>query len=203
MYQPVAFQNNALTDLHEVMRTYSFATVVTQVDGHPFASHVPLLLEDGGEYGVLSGHLARANPQWQSFADGQEVLVMFHGPHTYVSPRWYASRQSVPTWNYIAIHAYGTVQLMSEEETRVLLSKMSAQYDQNDPFDWSDLPEAMAMRMLQEIVGIRIHLSKIEGKFKLSQNRSETDRRSVMEKLALSTEMNASQSVGYWMRKQL
>ena len=115
MYMPKLYQEDDLATLHGLMRDYSFATLVTQHDGAPFATHLPLVLAaDEGPYGTLYGHIARANPQWQDFDETQEVLVIFQGPHTYVSPSWYEVELSVPTWNYTAVHAYGTPHLVTD-----------------------------------------------------------------------------------------
>src|SRR6266487_3531020 len=110
MYMPERFREDDLPTLHALMRDYSFATLVTQHEGVPFASHLPLMLAaDEGPYGALFGHMAQANPQWRDFDASQDVLVIFQGPHTYVSPSWYEEDPTnVPTWNYAAVHAYGS-----------------------------------------------------------------------------------------------
>ena len=118
MYIPKLFREEDISTLHQLMQAYSFATLVTQHDGAPYASHLPLTLcPEAGPFGTLMGHMARANPQWRDFeVDGeQEVLVIFQGPHTYVSPSWYAVQPSVPTWNYAAVHAYGMPRLIEDE----------------------------------------------------------------------------------------
>ena len=117
MYIPSAFHIQDAEQLAKFMTEHSFATVITQgEDGAPFASHVPVLLErESGAQGRLVGHLAKANPQWQHFMGGREVLVIFHGPHAYISPKWYEAELAVPTWNYAVVHAYGTPQVMTDE----------------------------------------------------------------------------------------
>src|SRR5262245_22604814 len=106
MYIPKHFQTDDIAQMHELMRHHNFATLVTQQDGAPFASHLPFLLDaTRGPHGTLLAHLARANPQWQHLAAGQVALAIFHGPHAYVSPSWYAAKLSVPTWNYAVVHA--------------------------------------------------------------------------------------------------
>jgi transcriptional regulator len=203
MYIPEHFRVDDLAELHEVMRQNSFTTVVTQHDGQPYASHLPLLLESRGEFGVLAGHMARANPQWQDFAAGAEILVIFHGPHAYVSPGWYENPQSVPTWNYVAVHAYGTARMMDEMELEGLLPRMVDSYQGADESWRYDLPQEMRARMLQAIVGFEITLTRVEGKFKLSQNRPVADQRRVIEKLSQGTEINNSQGVASEMGRRL
>ena len=109
MYLPRHFAEDDTAVLHRLMGRYDVALLVTTVDGAPFASHLPLLVEPGaGPNGTLKGHMSRANPQWRGFAGGGEALAVFQGPHAYVSPSWYAGESVVPTWNYTAVHAYGT-----------------------------------------------------------------------------------------------
>ena len=120
MYIPKLFREEDVSVLHALMQTYSFATVVTQHEGVPYATHLPLTLRpEQGPYGTLIGHMARANPQWRDFGmqgEGeQEALVIFQGPHTYVSPSWYTVHPSVPTWNYAAVHAYGVPEIVDDE----------------------------------------------------------------------------------------
>jgi transcriptional regulator len=129
--------------------------------------------------------MARANPQWQHFLNGQEVLVIFQGPHAYISPSWYKTSPAVPTWNYAAVHAYGMPALITDE-TRLLalLRETIATYERSFPLPWpGDLPEEFRDRMMRGVVGFEIPLSRIEGKFKLGQNRSAEDRQSIYEAL--------------------
>jgi transcriptional regulator len=117
MYMPKSLQETDRTTLHQLMQMYSFATLITQADGMPYANHVPLLLRpDDGPHGTLVGHLARANSQWRHFDADREVLVIFQGPHTYVSPSWYGVHPSVPTWNYAVVHAYDTPRVMDDHD---------------------------------------------------------------------------------------
>src|ERR1700729_1397013 len=119
MYIPAAFAESDLAKLHDFIQTNSFGVLVSQVDGEPFASHLPFLLDrNSGPHGCLIGHMARANPQWQS-AHGQSVLAIFPGPHAYISPTWYESENVVPTWNYVAVHVYGTFQVVEDHQETV------------------------------------------------------------------------------------
>lgn len=182
MYLPRHFAESDRARLHALMREHEFATLVTVVEGKPFATHLPLLLDpDRGEHGVLLGHMARANPQWRGFDGTAEALAIFAGPHAYVSPRLYATHPSVPTWNYAAVHAYGAPRLLEEEAARGLLARTVARFEGTGDGAWSmaGLPEEYVAGMLRGLVAFEIELARIEGKFKLSQNRPEEDRRRV------------------------
>ena len=203
MYIPSHFAENDAQRLQDFMRQHSFATLVTTHEGAPFASHLPLMLESEiGTHGALLGHMARANPQWQDLAAGAEVLVVFQGEHAYVSPAWYDSHpMSVPTWNYMAVHAYGTARILSESELENALLQLTDEHEKSLPQPWKlELTQMMRERLLGAIVGFEITLNRVEGKFKLSQNRSEQDQRNVMEKLAQSEH---GKDVAHSMRKNL
>jgi transcriptional regulator len=135
MYIPLAFNVPDARQLAAFIEQNSFATLVSEADGRPFASHLPLLHDfDGSGFGRLVGHMARANPQWQHFADGREVLAIFHGPHAYVSPRWYTTKVAVPTWNYAVVHAYGRPQLISDPaEFEQAMRRIVARYEDAGP----------------------------------------------------------------------
>ena len=186
MYVPGHFALSDEAVLVELMARHDFALLVTTDEaGLPFASHLPILFERRGEALVLSAHMARANPQWRHFADGAEVLVVFSGPHAYVSPSWYASHPSVPTWNYAAVHAYGRPRLLAHHDTcRALLERLVAVQEAARETPWTmDLPDDYEAAMIRDIVAFEIEVSRLEGKAKLSQNRDETDRRRVAEQL--------------------
>ena len=205
MYIPAHFRETELATLHDFMRSHSFATVVTAIEGMPYASHLPLYLQsDVGAQGALIGHMARANPQWQEMQAGAEVLVTFHGPHAYVSPAWYAAKTMVvPTWNYMAVHAYGKARILPQEELVQALHKLVDEYESAYAQPWQlELTQEMREKMLGAIVGFEIVLSSIEGKYKLSQNRSAEDRQHVIEQLAGQADAE-SQRVAGQMRKCL
>ena len=138
MYIPAAFAELDLTKLHDFIEQNSFGLLVSQVDGLPFATHLPFLLErTAGPHGTLVGHMARANPQWQE-AGGQTALAIFSGPHAYISPTWYEAEQVVPTWNYTAVHAYGRVQIIEDEDALLEIVQRSVRvYEQAMPQPWS------------------------------------------------------------------
>jgi transcriptional regulator len=184
MYTP---KFNQVTDrdlLIEAMRAYSFAILFgpqTDADGNsiPVATHLPLVVKDEGPHGVLEGHFARANQHWQALA-GRETLVVFPGPHSYVSPSLYEDELSVPTWNYVAIHAYGTLSLVDDEAAKAaLLTDLIAANEPAYAEQWYSLPDGYRRTMLGNIMGFRIPIERIEGKFKLSQNRKQQERRNV------------------------
>jgi transcriptional regulator len=174
---------NQLTDraiLLEAMQRYSFAILFgTGADDAPIATHLPLVVKDEGEHGLIEGHFAKANPHWHSLA-GREVLVVFPGPHSYVSPVNYVEELSVPTWNYIAIHAYGKVELIEDDAGKqALLAGLIAKNEPRYAEKWRALPEGYKRTMLAGIMGFRIPIERIEGKFKLSQNRKPEERANV------------------------
>jgi transcriptional regulator len=187
MYVPAAFQVDDPERIAEFIAGHSFATVITQHEGSPFASHVPLLYErDRGEQGVLIGHLARPNPQWQPAVDqpdGIAALAILHGPHTYISPTWYGEPNTVPTWNYIAVHATGKLKLIDDHDRLLQLLKRSVDiYEANQPQPWKieDQDPAFIQKLVGGIVGFEIAIEKLEGKWKLNQNQSPTRRERVI-----------------------
>src|SRR5713226_7446015 len=191
MYIPKAFREDDINTLHAFIREYSFAALITQQDGVPFASHLPFLLDtERGPYGILLAHMARANPQWHDFNSAQEVLVIFQGPHAYISPSWYEVELSVPTWNYAVVHAYGLPRLIEDREElynllKILIQTHEAQFEKPWPFQLSD---DYLQKMMRGIVGFEIEITRLEGKFKLSQNRTETERENVIAALQESSD---------------
>ncbi len=183
MYIPKAFREDHINTLHKLMREYSFATLITQHEGVPFATHLPFILDaQRGPNGTLLAHMARANPQWHDFASAQDVLVIFQGPHAYISPSWYEVELSVPTWNYAVVHAYGIPRLIEDGEElyqllKTLIETHEAQFEKPWPFQ---LPDDYLQKMMRGIVGFEIEITRLEGKFKLSQNRTEAERENVI-----------------------
>lgn len=174
MYTPPHFAEPRLPVLHRWMRENSFATFVSVVDGVPFASHLPALLDHSrGEFGVLRAHMAKSNPHWQAFTDGADLLVIFQGPHAYISPSWYESTKAVPTWNYTAVHAYGPARILAGDEVLELLLDQVALYESNFETPWEASSQAPGYLegMANGIVAFEVEITRIEGKGKLSQNR--------------------------------
>ncbi|MGH9406983.1 MAG: FMN-binding negative transcriptional regulator [Terriglobia bacterium] len=176
------------------MKAHPFAIVVSSAGGSPFATHIPVLVSEAGGTITLRGHVARANPQWERLKEDLESLVIFHGPHAYISPRCYDSRESVPTWNYAAIHAYGGARVFCEREplTAVLLETM-ATFDASYLEQWREMDDELRAGMLRQIVGFEITVGRLEAKFKLSQNRSKADQARVIESLESSADSAAAE----------
>jgi transcriptional regulator len=188
MYLPSAFAVNDLAVLHDFMEQYSFATLVTQHSGELIASHIPFVLDrDVKPYGCLHGHLAVRNPQLAHLASGSEALVIFQGPHAYISPSWYAAPENVPTWNYTAVHACGVPKMADRAALVVLLKDLVRQNERSfeEPWDF-DSEASWIQKMLPEIAGFEIPIERLQGKFKLNQNRSPADRARVIEVLSAS-----------------
>jgi transcriptional regulator len=184
MYIPSAFDESDLTRLHAFIRRHSFAVLTSRREEGLMASHLPLLLDpEAGPKGHLLGHMARANPQWRQ-VEG-EVLVVFSGPHAYVSPSWYEEEGTVPTWNYVAVHAYGTLHLIQDRDPLLeILRRSVSTYERPRSDPWTFDPTAPHVEtFLKAIVGFRIEVTRLEGKRKLSQNHSEARRLKVMRAL--------------------
>lgn len=181
MYVPKHFEGPDDAWCHALIRRESFALVIsTGGDGAPFATHLPLLLDaERGPHGTLLGHVARANPHARLLDVGGPTLAVFHGPHAYVSPGWYAVHPSVPTWNYVAVHAYGRPALI-EEPARVtaLLDRLVTTYEAGSATPWrfDSLAADYVDGMLRGIVAFELPIERLEGKAKLSQNRGAEDR---------------------------
>jgi transcriptional regulator len=205
MYMPERFREDDLPTLHALMCDHSFATLVTQHEGVPFASHLPLVLAaDEGPYGTLYGHMARPNPQWRDFDAARDVLVIFQGPHTYVSPSWYEEDPAnVPTWNYAAVHAYGSPRLITDDDScRALLDTLVRRHEAPLATPWRlHMPEAELRQKMQGIVTFAIRITRLEGKLKLSQNRSLEDQRRVAATLQQSADP-MSRDVGALMQQR-
>jgi transcriptional regulator len=193
MYVPASFLQNDRQVLAEFIRQNSFGLLVSQSGGEPFATHLPLLLvPDEGTHGQLLGHFARANPQWRDL-DGQQVLVVFSGPHAYISPTWYDVPNTVPTWNYQAVHAYGRCELVEDEMSLLdLLTDTARTYERQLPKPWTfDRENPQITKLLKGIVGFRVEVSRIEGKWKLGQNHSPEMRANVVAELSGSDDPQA------------
>jgi transcriptional regulator len=204
MYIPAAFAELDRTRLHDFIEQNSFGVLVSQVNGLPFATHLPFLLDRTAEaHGTLVGHMARANPQWREIA-GQTVLAIFSGPHAYVSPTWYEAEQVVPTWNYTAVHACGRAQVVEDKGALLEIVQRSVEvYERAMPRPWSfDPSSTFVERLLGQIVGFRIEVEKMEGKWKLNQNHSVERRKKVAQALQERDDENA-QAVAAMMQAML
>lgn len=194
MYCPSAFRQDDLATLHQQIQASGLALLSSAGEQGLQASHLPLLLEPHeGEFGTLYGHFARANPHWRDLATGAEALVVFSGADGYVHPGWYPAKAEhgkvVPTWNYIAVHAWGQAEVFDDAERLLrLVSRLSDRHEQGRARPWavSDAPRAYIDAMLRAIVGFALPIRRIEGKWKLSQNRSAGDHAGVRAGLAES-----------------
>lgn len=186
MYIPSFNRVDDREKINAFIQAYGFATVVTNRDGVPWASHLPVLLDEAG--GVLRSHMARANEQWKHFTPDKEVLCIFHGPHAYISPSWYVQQHDVPTWNYGAVHVYGTPAVVDDRDAlRQIVFDTTAKYEALMPQPWQlPLSELEIDGMLKAIVGFTLAITRVEAKFKLGQNRSAEDRAGTVAGLAAS-----------------
>ena len=198
MYIPRRYEEKDVEKVHAFIRENSFAILVSVLDGLPVATHIPLLLEkDGQGRDVLVGHIARGNGQKGSFAGGglgeggAKVLAIFPGPHAYVSPRWY-TQMNVPTWNYMAVHVYGTLTVIEGEELRAALSRLVGNYEQHlpKPVDMGEIGEERVSSEMRGIVGFRIVVEEIQAAYKLSQNRDEKSYQEVVRQLGGGDEVS-------------
>ncbi|MDG1897406.1 MAG: FMN-binding negative transcriptional regulator [Fuerstiella sp.] len=175
MYTPSSFAVDDLETLHNFIRAHSFGILTSVQDTTPLASHLPLLLErETGPHGTLVGHMAKANPQWKTAAD-TEVLIIFHGPHAYISPSWFGDTNVVPTWNYTAVHVHGILK-METDPARVhdIVKRYVDHYETGMPTPWKleSEEDAFVSQLVESIVGFTITIDRIEGKAKLNQNHS-------------------------------
>ncbi len=202
MYIPAHFAQPDRDRLFDLIEAHAFGLLISGRGPEMIASHVPFLLDrERGEHGTLVCHLAAANNQIASL-DGQEVLCIFQGPHGYVSPNWYAKKPAVPTWNYMVVHAYGRARVSRDvAELRSIVDRLSKIYEGPDGWQLDDEPDSFFTGMARGIVGIEIPVTKLEGKFKLSQNRPLPDVDGVIahlrrlggdENLALAEAMDAA-----------
>jgi transcriptional regulator len=188
MYVPQNYREDRPQILHDLIRRFAFATLITSADGHFEANHLPLFLDASrAEHGVLRGHVARPNTVWQSLSQNREVLCVFLGPHAYISPAWYRSAgPHVPTWNYAAVHVWGRPRLIEGAELRQHLFELVEFFESDHAQPWSarNQPEEFLDRMQRAIVGFEIEITRIQGKRKLGQNRTKEDREGAATALA-------------------
>jgi len=196
MYMPGHFDASDVAFCHDLIRAYPFACLTTASDGL-FASHLPFLLDaDRGSLGTLIAHVARANPQHEALAAGAQALVVFAGPHAYVSPTWYETNPAVPTWNYCVAHAYGKARILDDPAS--YLARLATTFDGQWRFD--TLPADYQAKMIRGIVAFEIEILVLEGKAKLSQNRSAADVVAVIHALE-SSNTPLDREVAQWMKR--
>lgn len=184
MYTQKYFKVTDLEEIREFVQTNSFGTLVTTKKGRPIATHLPLQLVKEEDAYYVTGHMAYGNPQWRTFEIMEDVLVMFQGPHAYISSSWY-EQENVPTWNYQAVHVYGTATVLDEEELEKDLTKLLDKYEKHreDPVLWDKLSPSLLEKEIKGIVGFKIKVGEIQAAYKLSQNRNENDYANIIEQL--------------------
>jgi transcriptional regulator len=184
---------NLATDHNEIisfMQRFSFATIITAKDNLPVATHLPFLINRKDDKLILSSHFARANEQWKDI-ENNKVLVIFSEPHAYISPSHYDSKLSVPTWNYISVHAYGQAELINEQGAVMqLLEATIDEYETAYQAQWSSLPLDFRTKMSKGIVAFQVKVEELQAKKKLSQNKTEAEQSRIIETLSKSTDTN-------------
>lgn len=202
MYLPKHFRIDDEETIRAIMREHGFAILVSRHRDELFATHVPLALSEDGR--MLSGHLAKANPQWHDL-EGQRVLVIFQGPHTYITPAWYETERAVPTWSYVTVHAYGKASLIDDPETlRRSLRELVQTYEPaSSPYRYEALPEDYLEGMTRGVVGITVRIDRLEAKAKISQNHPLERQRRVAAALRTQRRDEPSHAIAAWMEARL
>ncbi len=197
MYIPNLFKNTDIQEVKEFLTEFSFGILISTVDNRYWGTHIPLELDrDDKGRDVLYGHISRANSQWKDLKKEDEVLAIFHGPHSYVSSSWYG-HENVPTWNYMAVHIYGHIEELDENELWSSVSKLVDKYEKSSEHPVSmDSMSEKTLRQLKGIFGFKITITEIQAAFKLSQNRDDTDYQNVIDHLNKSNHANAHQIAG-------
>ncbi|MEI9981598.1 MAG: FMN-binding negative transcriptional regulator [Edaphobacter sp.] len=199
MYIPNANKEDRVPILHQFMQDQPFASLITLGASGLFASHIPMVLEQNGSMGQLKCHISRANTQWRDLIPTVQALAIFAGPQHYITPTWYPEKQEtakvVPTWNYVVVHAYGHLKVIQDQEwLRSHLASLTNQHEAGFPVPWKieDAPSDYIASQIKGIIGLEMAIERLEGKWKVSQNRSECDRAGVAEGLA---ELNTTESL--------
>jgi len=199
MYIPRANQEDRISVLHKLMEDQPFASLITMGSSGLFASHIPMVLEQDGARGTLKGHISRANAQWRDYTPSVEALAIFSGPQHYITPSWYPEKQEtgkvVPTWNYVVVHAYGYLKVIEDGGWLMAhLENLTKTHEARFAVPWKveDAPAGYIASMTKGIVGLEVAIERLEGKWKVSQNRSEQDRVGVAKGLA---ELNTAESL--------
>ncbi len=192
MFIPDCFNVDDEETIYEYIEKYSFATLISQDNGEPYATHLPLLLNKDER--VLYGHMAHANKQWVE-GGKQQILAIFHGPHCYISPTYYETTKAVPTWDYVSVHVYGKMEIMSERD-KILnsLTDLVDKYEEADSqYNFQDLDSRMIDSMTRELVAFKIRITKIEAQAKLSQNHPVERQKLIIKHLESQSDQNNKQ----------
>jgi len=175
------------------MRLNPFAILVSSAVDGPFATHVPVVIRESGDRLIIRGHVAKANPHWRLLEDNSTCLIIFHGPHSYISPSNYETREAVPTWNYGAVHVYGNAKTFGEPEQLLgVLGELIPTFEIAYERQWNSLSETYQQRMLSHIVGFEVSVTRMEAKFKLSQNRTRKEQQQIIDSLGASPDSAVS-----------
>jgi transcriptional regulator len=170
------------------MHANPFAILVSNNENTPFATHLPVIVTDAGGLVIVRAHVAKSNPHWKML-EQKDSLLIFHGPHTYISPALYEIRESVPTWNYATVHAYGRGKLLTADtDKHQVLAELISQLDSSYLTQWNSFDEQYRSRMLNHIVAFEIPVTRIEAKFKLSQNRTKVEQENIIQVLRASAD---------------
>lgn len=198
MYLPSQFDEPNTEVMHELIRAKPLATLVVLTANGLDANHIPLHLSLDSSLGTLRGHVARSNPMWKEFRDNVEVLAIFHGPETYISPSWYATKSEhgkvVPTWNYVVAHAYGKLNIIHDASwIRTQLNFLTQQHEAffDEPWKLADAPSDFTDNLIKAIVGVEIVITELKGKWKVSQNQPSKNQLSVVQGLSNNSDQNA------------
>ncbi|WP_406621388.1 FMN-binding negative transcriptional regulator [Bacillus atrophaeus] len=194
MYIPKYYKVTNVDDIWDFVQNNSFGTIVTTAQGKPIATHLPLQLIKEGDTYYITGHIAYGNPQWRTFETCEDVLVMFQGPHAYISSSWY-EKENAPTWNYQAVHVYGTASILNEKELKHDLTMLLQKYEKHrkNPVLWDKLSPQLLESQLKGIVGFKMKVGEIQASYKLSQNRNETDYMNIIDQLRNEGNSNSKQ----------
>ena len=202
MYIPEHFVVRDHATALAFMRANPFTILVSSTDEGPFATHLPVVIRENGDQVVIRGHVAKANPHWRHLERDPRCMIIFHGPHAYISPGNYTLRESVPTWNYGAVHVYGNARVFSApEELLGVLHELIPMFEPPYAEQWASLSQTYRERMLSHIVGFEITVTRIEAKFKLSQNRTREEQENVIASLG-AAEDTAVSGTARLMREQ-
>lgn len=200
MYISKLYREEDRVKIFEFLKQNEFATLVTHDGDKPVASHLLFEVTDDGESLFLNGHMSRANPLWKTFDKNPEVLVIFQGPHTYISPTWY-NHVNVPTWNYQAVHLYGVPRVVDGDEYYAILSRLIARYEGRTSYRMENLPQDFVEKQMNGTVGFQVEVTRIEANYKLSQNRDDEDYHNIIERLN-QREDEMSHAVAKAMKRQ-
>lgn len=196
MHIPSFFQVKDMEEVKAFIQLHSFATVVTTTDEKPIATHIPVSFHQVEDSYVITGHMAIGNPQWKTFEENEKVLVIFQGPHAYISSSWY-EKEAVPTWNYQAVHVYGKAVLLEKVELVKELTTMLETYESHreQPVLWHTLSDELLEKQMKGIVGFKIIIDEVQAAFKLSQNRHERDYAHIIEQLEAEGDLEMAEAM--------